>query len=344
MAADVTDQRTGSGSFGQQADAGVTTGQVLVQVAEVRAQVLQEGVTIEQVDRSSTSGRLMTTARIIGTRPNRNRNSNMRRRRGHGRTIAFRRLVRNFHPPRPTVPMPLTILYRDDHCVGRRQAARAAGPPQPDLARQGFALQLLRVARPRAYPVHRLDRATSGVLLFALMRHHLRKRMVARFDARLVGKEYLAVARGTGRQRGLSITRSPTRMPVRPPQPAQTLSIAADADRAAVLRSTATRPAASLMLTVTPLTGRRQQIRKRFKNISHHLIGDTTHGSSRSNLVSRGTASACARLLLMSPGAGVLPVPTRSRCWWRSPRQKPGRGLGTHRRPVRTMAALRDRG
>ena len=37
------------------------------------------------------------------------------------------------------------------------------------------------------------------------------------------------------------------------------------------------------LVSVSPQTGRRQQIRKHFKHISHHLIGDTTHGNGKHN-------------------------------------------------------------
>jgi len=37
------------------------------------------------------------------------------------------------------------------------------------------------------------------------------------------------------------------------------------------------------MVSASPRTGRRQQIRRHFKHISHHLIGDTTHGNGKHN-------------------------------------------------------------
>jgi tRNA pseudouridine65 synthase len=53
------------------------------------------------------------------------------------------------------------------------------------------------------------------------------------------------------------------------------------------------------LVSVTPETGRRQQIRKHFKHISHHLIGDTTHGNGRHNRFFRSHFGV-RRLLLMS--------------------------------------------
>ena len=51
------------------------------------------------------------------------------------------------------------------------------------------------------------------------------------------------------------------------------------------------------LLSVNPESGRRQQIRKHFKHISHHLIGDTTHGNGRHNRFFRAQLGI-TRLLL----------------------------------------------
>ncbi len=194
--------------------------------------------------------------------------------------------------------MPLTILHQDAHYVAIDKPAGLLVHRSPISADRVFALQMLRdqLGR-RVYPVHRLDRATSGVLVFGLSAEAA-GRLVAQFESRQVSKEYLAVARGWVASDGT------IDHPV------------ADEDGNGVAQhaSTSYRSLARVelpfavdrhptarysLVSVSPHTGRRQQIRKHFKHISHHLIGDTTHGNGRHNRFFREHLGI-ARLLLMS--------------------------------------------
>jgi len=64
------------------------------------------------------------------------------------------------------------------------------------------------------------------------------------------------------------------------------------------------------LVAVEPLTGRRHQIRRHFKHISHHLIGDTTHGNGRHNRFFRERFGihrlmlTAQRLCLIHPASG----------------------------------------
>jgi tRNA pseudouridine65 synthase len=155
----------------------------------------------------------------------------------------------------------------------------------------------------RVYPVHRLDRATSGVLIFGLSAEAARA-LADQFEARLVDKEYLAVARGWVEEAGV------IDHPV------------ADEEGNGIAQAACTRyrrlaraelpyavdryPSSRYsLLSVVPETGRRQQIRKHFKHISHHLIGDTTHGNGRHNRFFRDRFDI-HRLLLMSLRLGFV--------------------------------------
>ena len=65
--------------------------------------------------------------------------------------------------------MPLTILYRDEHYVAIDKPPGLLVHRSPISRDRVFALQTLRDQLGRhVYPIHRLDRATSGVLLFGL--------------------------------------------------------------------------------------------------------------------------------------------------------------------------------
>jgi tRNA pseudouridine65 synthase len=51
------------------------------------------------------------------------------------------------------------------------------------------------------------------------------------------------------------------------------------------------------LIEARPETGRRHQLRRHFKHISHHLVGDTTYGDGRHNRLFRQHLG-CHRLLL----------------------------------------------
>ena len=194
--------------------------------------------------------------------------------------------------------MPLKILYRDAHYVAIDKPAGLLVHRSPISRDRLFVLQTLRdqLAR-RVYPVHRLDRATSGVLLLGLSAEAAR-RMVALFEARRIEKEYLAVARGWVDDHGLIDHPVADTEGSGLAQPARTrfrrlakVELPFMVDRYPCARYS--------LVSVTPETGRRQQIRKHFKHISHHLIGDTTHGNGRHNRFFR-SHFGIRRLLLMS--------------------------------------------
>ncbi len=200
--------------------------------------------------------------------------------------------------------MPLKILYRDSHYVAIDKPAGLLVHRSPISSDRMFVLQTLRdqLAR-RVYPVHRLDRATSGVLLFGLSAEAAR-RMVALFAARQVDKEYLAVARGWVDDHGLIDHPVTDAEGSGLAQPARTrfrrlakAGLPFMVDRYPSARYS--------LVSVTPETGRRQQIRKHFKHISHHLIGDTTHGNGRHNRFFR-SHFGIRRLLLMSRRLGFV--------------------------------------
>jgi len=200
--------------------------------------------------------------------------------------------------------MHLQILYQDEHYVAIDKPPGLLVHRSPISRDRVSALQLLRdqLGR-RVYPVHRLDRATSGVLIFGLSTTAA-ARLVARFEARLVDKQYLAVARGWVHAEGLIDHPVADDEGNGIAQPARTryrrlatMELPFSVDRYPTARYS--------LVQVTPETGRRQQIRKHFKHISHHLIGDTTHGNGRHNRFFREQLGI-TRLLLVAQRLGFV--------------------------------------
>ncbi|MBM80471.1 MAG: hypothetical protein CMJ78_07750 [Planctomycetaceae bacterium] len=204
--------------------------------------------------------------------------------------------------------MPLSILYKDEDLVVIDK------PPgllvhRTDLDRriQQVAMQRLRnqLGQP-VFVVHRLDRGTSGVLLFALHREAARF-LINEFQQRRVKKEYTALVRGYTDDCGEIDTPLYEKLdpicdaqadPNKAPQTALTeyktldrIELPCAVGRYATARYS--------LVRINPHTGRRHQIRRHFNYLSHPVIGDTTHGDHRHNRFFREQLGI-DRMLLMS--------------------------------------------
>jgi tRNA pseudouridine65 synthase len=145
----------------------------------------------------------------------------------------------------------------------------------------------------RVRAVHRLDRATSGVLLFALDREAAAE-LGRQFSAGAVAKRYLAVVRGWIDDAG--IIDRPLRRRRGPPQPAVTRyrCLARTELPVAVPPHETARYS---FVEIVPETGRRHQIRRHFNGLAHPVVGDVNHGDRRHNRLFRARFG-CRRLLL----------------------------------------------
>ena len=198
----------------------------------------------------------------------------------------------------------LTILYRDEHLIAiDKPAGLLVHRSDIDRHQTRFAVQLLRdQIGARVHPVHRLDRGTSGVLLFAFEADATRA-MGAQFEAGDVRKTYLAVVRGWPPDAG-SIDYALSRD--HDEQGAARSSREAQAARSdyrvlarielpqAVDRYPTARYA---LVALNPVTGRRHQLRRHMKHIAHPVIGDATHGKGVHNRFF-ANQFGCSRLLL----------------------------------------------
>jgi tRNA pseudouridine65 synthase len=200
----------------------------------------------------------------------------------------------------------LPVLYRDDWLVAvHKPAGLLVHRSDLDRHETRFALQIVRdqLGR-RVWPVHRLDKGTSGVLLFALDPDTAR-RCMAQFEAGQVMKRYLAVVRGWPAEAGeidhpLAPDAGDRAWQGSPqaaaPQPARTRyrCLATVELPHRVDRYPSSRYA---LLELEPLTGRRHQLRRHLKHIAHPIIGDATHGKGPHNRLFEALFG-CRRLLL----------------------------------------------
>ncbi|MCD9029060.1 pseudouridylate synthase [Luteimonas sp. BDR2-5] len=128
---------------------------------------------------------------------------------------------------------------------------------------------------------HRLDRATSGCLLVAFDRDTAAA-LGEQLMSRSVDKHYLAVCRGWP-EAELMVDHPLDGGPGKPlKKPAQTRFTRLVTTELA-LPSAGFPTSRYALLRAEPLTGRFRQIRRHLKHLSHHLIGDTSHGDGRHN-------------------------------------------------------------
>ena len=197
----------------------------------------------------------------------------------------------------------LEILYADEALVAvMKPSGLLVHRTELASAATEFAVQRLRdqIGRP-VYPAHRLDRATSGVLLFALD-PAVHARLCAAFEAGAVRKRYLAIVRGWPPAslvidyplRRLDGDGTARRDAAPLAAHTQLLSLATAELAVRVDRYPTSRYA---LVALTPRTGRRHQLRRHLKHIDHPIIGDTTYGQGRHNRLFR-ERFGCTRLLL----------------------------------------------
>ncbi len=134
------------------------------------------------------------------------------------------------------------------------------------------------------FPIHRLDRATSGIVLFAADRA-LAGALGAEFMARRVDKRYLAVCRGWPEAEGL--IDHPLDAPGMPEKKAARTAWTRLATAELPIPVGRYESVRLALVEARPETGRYRQIRRHFKHASHHLIGDTSHGDGRHNRFAR---------------------------------------------------------
>ncbi len=177
--------------------------------------------------------------------------------------------------------MSLEIIYRDEHLI-------AINKPHGLLVHRSkiasdadeFAVQMLRdQIGQHVFPIHRLDRKTSGVLLFSLNENML-KSMQKLFAERMVSKQYLAIVRGYTDDSG-TIDYALTNEQGKTQEAVTTYHTLARAELPIPFGKHQT--SRYSLVEVHPQTGRYHQIRKHMAHILHPIIGDRPHGCNKQN-------------------------------------------------------------
>jgi len=205
-----------------------------------------------------------------------------------------------------TQTKPLEIIYQDEYLVAINKPSGLLVHKSPiDKRETRFALQELRnQIEQYVYPVHRLDKPTSGVLLFALNKE-VAQILSESFRENDIKKEYIAIVRGytensnlidyplkqmldTKEEKRLGITKEEQEAQTKYERLA-TIELAFPVSRYPVARYS--------LIRLIPKTGRKHQLRRHMKHIFHPIVGDTKHGRGEHNKLFREKYD-CNRLLL----------------------------------------------
>ena len=161
-------------------------------------------------------------------------------------------------------------LYRDEHLLVVNKPSGISVHKGWDAGPVNTVTLVRRLAGRYVFPVHRLDRPTSGALVFAfdsdtagMLQDHFRDRTVE--------KRYLALTRGIVPD----VIRIDHPVPKKPK--GERVDAVTHVRRLAVVENRYS------LIEARPETGRLHQIRRHLKHLSHPLVGDTRYGDGSVN-------------------------------------------------------------
>ncbi|NVJ49669.1 MAG: pseudouridylate synthase [Gammaproteobacteria bacterium] len=195
------------------------------------------------------------------------------------------------------------IIYRDDALVVLNKPCNwLVHRSAIDRHETRFIVQALKaLIQQPVFPVHRLDKPTSGVLVFALNPQAL-KMLSLQFEAQTVVKHYHAIVRGFPAAQTIdhplkekAVFKNQNKDALKTQAACTHLSpitnflVPQPVDRYPNARYS--------LVELKPDSGRRHQIRRHMKHIAHPIIGDTSYGKTTHNDFFRNQLN-CHRLCL----------------------------------------------
>lgn len=181
----------------------------------------------------------------------------------------------------------IEILYQDDQIVainkpyGYLTHKTKLAPYAKEIVLQQLRDQI----GTKVYPIHRLDRKTTGVLLFGLQ-PNIHTKVSAFFQAREVSKTYYAIVRGY--LNGSGIIDYPLVNEQGKSQEAISHYECVEQVEVPIAQGKFPTSRYSL-IKLTPETGRMHQLRRHLSHIFHPIIGDRPHGCSKQNRLFKST-------------------------------------------------------
>ena len=178
----------------------------------------------------------------------------------------------------------LEILFEDEYLVAINKPSGLLVHRTSIAADETvFALQMLRdQIGQHVSPVHRLDRPTSGILLFS-KKEEILPLLKEQFSDRSVKKNYLAIVRGIPAQKS-GLIDHPLRSERSGRMQESRTSYQVLSEAEIPFDTTGRYPTSRYgLLELNPETGRTHQIRRHLAHMRHYIIGDKKHGDNKQN-------------------------------------------------------------
>lgn len=172
---------------------------------------------------------------------------------------------------------PIELVYADDSLLVANKPAGLLSVPGRGADKQDCLSARLQLDFPDALTVHRLDMATSGLMVFA-RGEQMQRRLSQLFRERSIAKRYLAVVSGKP-----DLTMGEVALPIaadwpnRPRHKIDTALGKPSLTRYRVLSYDASSD--SCRIELEPLTGRTHQLRLHMAAIGHPILGDALYGN-----------------------------------------------------------------
>lgn len=200
----------------------------------------------------------------------------------------------------------LDIIYQDDYLVAvNKPAGMLVHRSWLDKHETVFVMQTLRdQIGQHVFPLHRLDRPTSGVLVFALS-SEVASQVMPMFAEHDMEKTYHAIVRGWIEQEDVldyalkvELDKIADKFAKEDKEAQQAITAYKPLAKVELPYSTGKFPTSRYcLMELKPKTGRKHQLRRHMHHLSHPIIGDTTHGDGKHNRLFRDKFNA-KRLML----------------------------------------------
>jgi tRNA pseudouridine32 synthase / 23S rRNA pseudouridine746 synthase len=187
----------------------------------------------------------------------------------------------------------LDVVHRDDHLLAINKPAGLLSVPGRGAQLQDCTLHRVQKLFPNALLVHRLDEATSGLLVFALTQP-MQKALGAAFEARQISKAYVAWVHGLNLQ-SEGLIDAPISMDwlQRPLRKIDFLNGKPAITRYQTLQKN--EQSAQTLCRLEPETGRTHQLRLHMQHMGHPIVGDRLYGNAAN---AKETTTQTDRLML----------------------------------------------
>lgn len=176
----------------------------------------------------------------------------------------------------PAIDLP--VLYEDEDCVviskpvGILTHSKGAFNPEATVA-TWLESRIMGMEGDRAGIVHRLDRATSGVMICAKTPEAL-SWLQKQFSQRRVKKTYLAIVQGHPKRPEAIIDMAIERNPKKP----QTFRVGSNGKSAVTAYKVLQENEKYSLVELKPTTGRTHQLRVHMEHLGHPIVGDVFYG------------------------------------------------------------------